>query len=64
MSLYNQGAADCHAEPAAVVRRYVELVSDPGFIRELEAARASIRREATTFRDRIHAAGLRPRLKP
>ncbi|MGA0882900.1 MAG: JmjC domain-containing protein [Burkholderiaceae bacterium] len=64
MSLYNQGAADCHAEPAAVVRRYVELVSDPGFIRELESARVNIRREATAFRDRIHAAGLRPRLKP
>ncbi|MEY2776285.1 MAG: hypothetical protein RLY30_383 [Pseudomonadota bacterium] len=64
MSLYNQGAADCHADPAAVVQRYVELVTDPGFIRELDAARANIRKEAGAFRDRIHAAGLRPRLKP
>jgi len=64
MSLYNQGAADCHADPAAVVQRYVELVTEPGFIRELDAARANIRKEASAFRDRIHAAGLRPRLKP
>lgn len=62
-ALYNQGAADCHANPAAVVQRYVELLTDPKFGRELDEARANIRREAIAFRDRIHAAGLRPRLR-
>lgn len=64
ISLYNQGAADCHASPEDVIARYVELVTDPSFVRELGEARANIRREAIAFRDRIHAAGLRPRLKP
>jgi hypothetical protein len=55
-SIFNQGLAPAHSDPETVVNHYVAKLRDAGFLRELNEAKETLRREAVLFRRRIDRA--------